>query len=172
MSLESPQPVVPQSPSPRRRFARRFDWPLLLAALLVVLLEDVLWAGAKALLHATVRLCGLHRLHAWLGRLPPGVAVTLFLIPEAASHLGSLAAAVMLVEWGWTPAAIFYVATKLIATGLAVWIYSACEPSLLTVAWFARAHGWVMAKRAIIIARMLPLRRAIRRRLRLPPLPG
>jgi hypothetical protein len=135
------------SDTPDRLRRRRFDRVLLVPALLLVLVDDVVWAHARRALRLLGALPALRRAQAALAALPAWLALTLFLIPEAASHVGSLVATVLLVQRHLVAAALCYAASKLFATLLAVWIYQGCAATLLRVAWFARAHGWVMAVR-------------------------
>ncbi len=55
---------------------------------------------------------------------------------------------------------------KGVATLVLVWIYQACEPALLRVAWFARLHNAVLAARCWVLDRVKPLREAALHRLR------
>lgn len=128
----------------RNRLADAF---LLIPALLAVLAEDVLWRAVSALLRWVRRLGPLQRLHARISRLPPGVALPLFLVPEAASRGGWLASAWLLLHGAVQEAMLVYVVTKLIAGLSALWVYRACEPALLRVRWFARVHGMVLQLR-------------------------
>src|SRR4029077_8155209 len=63
-------------------------------------------------------------------------------------------------------ATLVAVLCKGVATLVLVWIYQACEPALLRVAWFARVHNAVLAARRWVLDRLLPLREAALRRLR------
>jgi len=47
----------------------------------------MLWAGALALLRRIDGFGPVRALHAWLGGLPAGVALPLFLVSETVSHL-------------------------------------------------------------------------------------
>jgi hypothetical protein len=57
------------------------DALLLPAALVVVVVEDVIWAGAKAVLRWVARLRVVQRLQTEMGRLPGWAALPLFAIP-------------------------------------------------------------------------------------------
>ncbi len=122
---------------------RLADALLLIPVLLAVLAQDVLWRAASALLNGVRRLGPLQRLHVRIARLPPGVALPLFLVPEAASRGGWLFSAWLLLHGAVQEALVVYVLTKLFATLSAVWIYQASEPALLRVRWFARMHDMV-----------------------------
>jgi hypothetical protein len=114
---------------------------LLVPALVVVLAEDFVLRPIRRGLSRVYRVGVLQRLHQRLARLPPGVALPLFLIPEAASRAGWVASAWLLLQGAAWEALMVYVLTKLLAGVTALWVYRACEPALLRVAWFARLHG-------------------------------
>ena len=145
---------------------RGIDLLLLPPALLLVVIEHVLWAGSRALLRAVAGLGAVRAAQLWLGLLPPHAAVPLFLVPELASHGAGLWATVLLARGHLVAATAIAVLIKGIATLVLVWIYQACEPALLRVAWFARVHEAVLAMRRWILDRVAPLRDTALRRLR------
>ena len=122
----------------------------LLLALSAVALRTraAVWPVAQAI----GRFPPLARLRAAIGRLPPGLALPLFLAPELCSRGGWAGSAWLLLSgYPWRAAAL-YAATKLLAGGAALWIYAACEPALLRVAWFAALHGAVGRIRRSVLA--------------------
>jgi hypothetical protein len=131
---------------------RLADALLLIPVLLAVLVEDVLWRAASTVLGGVRRLGPLQRLHVRVARLPPGVALPLFLVPEVASRGGWLFSAWLLLQGAVQEAMLVYIVTKLFAGLSAVWIYQACEPALLRVRWFARMHGMVWRLRGAVHA--------------------
>ncbi len=131
---------------------RLADALLLIPVLLAVLAEDVVWRAASTVLGGVRRLGPLQRLHVRIARLPPGVALPLFLVPEAASRGGWVASAWLLLHGAVQEAMLVYVGTKLIAGLSALWVYQACEPALLRVRWFARLHGMAQRLRGQIRA--------------------
>jgi hypothetical protein len=114
---------------------------LLLPALIVAAVESCILRPAGALLDWLHRVPVMRRMHQRLAALPPGVALPLFLVPEAASRAGWLASAWLLMTGAAWEALIVYVLTKLLAGITALWVYRACEPALLRVCWFARLHA-------------------------------
>ena len=110
-------------------------------ALLSALVECYLRPALRWLANSAVyRALGLHALHRRLGRLPPAVALLLFAMPELCSHGGWFAAAWLAMAGRAWQGVLCYGATKLLAGGVALWVYAGCEPTLLRLAWFARAH--------------------------------
>lgn len=139
------------------------DLVLLPAALVVVLLEDVVWAGARALLRLLNRLPPVRRLDAWLRTLPGWAALPLFLLLEVLGRAGELWAVTLLVRGHAASAAITYVWVRLLGTLAAVFVYHACEPALLRYPWFVTVLGWVRRVRDWALARIAPWRAWLRR---------
>jgi hypothetical protein len=123
------------------RHDRVLDGLLVIPAILAVAIEDYAIRPAVALLTRIHRIPILQRLHHRLARLPPGVALPLFLIPEITSRAGWFVSAWLLITGAAWQALIVYMLTKIIAGITALWVYQACEPALLRVAWFARIHA-------------------------------
>ena len=142
-----------------RRWWRILGYAVLLPpALVIVFVEDVLWAWCRNLLRALWTAWPLRMLTAWLARLPAPLAVLLFLLPEGASRLGTLWAALLLIKGHLLIAGVVYVAFKLVATLTAVLIWQACAPRLLSVRWFARLHAVALAAVVWTHERLAPLR--------------
>ena len=134
------------------------DVLLLPAALVVVLFEDVVWAGARAVLRALVRLSPIRKLHRRMGRLPGWAAVPLFLVPEGGARAGEVWAVALLLHGHTVSFLLVYGLVRLLATLLAVFVYQACKPALLQLAWFATLVRWTSASREWALARLQPLR--------------
>lgn len=146
-----------------RRLVRRLrDIVLLPLALLVVVLEDVLWAGAKLALRWITALPPVRRLEAWLATLPGWLALPLFLVPEALGKLGELWALALMAQGHVRSGVLAYLAVRVVASLVVVFIYHACEASLLRVHWFAYAVGIVHRIRDWSVAKIRPWRTVIR----------
>ncbi|WP_264713855.1 hypothetical protein [Limobrevibacterium gyesilva] len=135
---------------------------LLPVALVVVVLEDVVWAGALIVLRRLAELAAIRALATALRRLPGWAALPLFLVPEGVGRVGELWAVVLLVHGHTLSAALVYVLVRLLATLMAVFVYHACEPALLRIRWFAVLVGWARRVRDWAKARLQPLRARIR----------
>lgn len=147
-----------------RPLSRRLrDGILLPLALFLVVFEVGLQAGSRLLR----RFEPIRRLEALLGHLPPWAILPLFLIPEAMSHVGGFYAAYLFAHRKIVEATLVAVLVKGVGLLIALWIYQACRPALMTIRWFAWAHGKVEAARAWAKERMrhplLQLRSAMRR---------
>jgi hypothetical protein len=150
----------------RTATSRGLDLLLLLPALLLVVMEHVLWAGSRAILRGVAGLGATRATQLWLGLLPPHAAVPLFLVPELCSHGAGIWATVLLARGHAVTATLIAVLCKGVATLVLVWIYQSCEPALLRVAWFARVHNSVLAARRWVLDRVMPWHEAALRRLR------
>ncbi len=146
-----------------RRVLRRLrDIFLLPLALIVVVLEDVLWAGAKLALRAITALPAIRRLEAWLTTLPIWIALPLFLVPEVLGKLGELWALALMAQGHVRSGVLAYLAVRVVASLIVVFIYHACEPNLLRVGWFAWAVGRVHRIRDWAVAIIRPWRTVVR----------
>ncbi len=116
---------------------------LMPAARLAVLAVDALWPRMRTAGAVVTGWPPLVGLRTRIGRLPVALALPLFLIPEAISRFGWVVSAVMILHGEPLRAIGLYVATKLIAGSLALWICSATLPVLLRVPAFASAYHTV-----------------------------
>lgn len=135
---------------------------LLPLALVVVVLEDVLWAGAIAVLRLFAGLPPVQRLRHGLAGLPGWAALPLFLVPEALGKLGEFWALALMARGQFSNGVLAYIAVRSVATLIVVFIYHACEPALLRVRWFAalvRTMHWV---RDWALAKIRPARDRLR----------
>lgn len=148
---------------------RFVDAILIVPAFVAVVVEDYGLRPAIRAAHWFHRASRLERLHRRLAKLPPGAALPLFLIPEAASRAGWFASAWLLMTGAGWEALTVYVLTKLFATVTALWVYRACEPALLRVKWFARIHATVQRMRLSVV-KSSPRFAALRQRVRVSTL--
>lgn len=148
---------------PRNRYLQLLlDTLLIPIAVLIVLIEDVLWAGALALLRAMNDMAAVRAMRVHLERLPASIALPLFLVPETISHIAGAYATVLLAQGRIMSAIIVGGLVKGICTLLLVWIYQCCEETLMRVAWFARLHHWALAVRDWAFAQVGPMRARVR----------
>jgi len=135
----------------------------------VVVLEDVVWAGSRAVLRALVRLPPVRQLHHRMGRVPGWAALPLFLVPEAVGRAGEVWAVALLARGHTVSFLLVYTLVRLLATLLAVFVYQACETALLRIAWFAVLVRWTLASRDWALAKLHPLRGRLHAAARLAP---
>ena len=144
---------------PRNRLLRwLLDTLLLPLAIVIVLIEDVLWKGALLVLRRVNAWPPVRALQIRLGQLPATIALPLFLIPEVLSHVAGAYATLLLAQGRWAAALAVGVLVKGSSMLVIVWIYQSCAETLLQVAWFARLHHWALAARDWAIAAVAPIR--------------
>jgi len=159
------------------------DLILLPIALVVIVFEDLIWAGALAVLRWVLAWSPVRRLAERMGRLPPGVALLAFAVPELISRLFELWFFVLLARGDMAGAVVVFVAGRAIGTLVAVFVYHACEAALMRIGWFAwlirtalairdwaraivapmigRVRGWIRRDRVRMLRRVQELRWAI-----------
>jgi hypothetical protein len=151
---------------PRNRVLRfLLDALLIPLAVLIVLIEDVLWAGALRLLRGLSDLPALRAAQARVGRWPAAVALPLFLVPETLSHIAGAYSTLLLAQGRLLSAILVFTLVKGVCTLVLVWIYQACEATLLRVTWFAWLHHHALLARDWALALVAPLRASMRARL-------
>jgi hypothetical protein len=146
-----------------RPFWRRLRDALLLPlALLLVPIDWGVREGARVLR----RWRPVRWLEARLAAWPAWAILPLFLIPEAMSHIGGFYAAYLLAQRKVVAATAVAIFVKGIGVLIALWIYQACRPALMTVRWFAWGHGKVEAARYWALEKIGPSWARARRLLR------
>jgi hypothetical protein len=163
-NLESPPPILTGNLRRRNYGWLLRDILLLPPALLYVIVEEVFWRGAKTLLRQAARVPAIAALQHRVERLPAWAVLPLFLVPEVFSHIGGFWASYLLVRRAWVAALLVGIFIKGTATLAEVWIYLSCEPTLLSVRWFAWVHGQFRRGREWVAARMRPVLELVRGR--------
>lgn len=118
------------------------------AAVLLMLFEEVVWAGLKALMERLGRLPLVARLEDRIRTLPPWGAAVLFLAPGASVLPFKIAALWAMTQGHVALGLLVLAAAKLTATALFARIYTLCRPTLMTVPWFVRLHDAVTRAKA------------------------
>jgi hypothetical protein len=150
MKNTMPSPV--RSPPTRSAWRRLRDAVLLPLALLLVPIDWGLREGSRLLR----RWRPLRRLETRMAKLPAWAILPLFLIPEGMSHDGGFYAAYLLAHRKILAATVVALLIKGVGLLIALWIYQACRPALMTIRWFAWAHGKVEAARHWGLVRVRP----------------
>jgi hypothetical protein len=160
--MKNTKPFPAQSRPSRSAWRRLRDAVLLPLALLLVPIDWVLREGSRLMR----RWRPLRRLEARMAQWPAWAILPLFLIPEAMSHVGGFYAAYLLAHRKLLAATVVAVLIKGVGLLIALWIYQACRPALMTIRWFAWAHGKVEAARHWGVVRIRPAWTRARRLLR------
>ncbi|MBV9735238.1 MAG: hypothetical protein JO209_04965 [Acidisphaera sp.] len=149
----------------RRAGRPRLADALLLAPACLALAAECLFGGLRdglSALHATPPVLAMR---AGLARVSPLVALPLFVVPEAASHAGTVLAAVLATEHRVALASSVYVLSRVIALVLLAAVWDACAPALLSLPWFARSHALAGRLRSRLRARLAWRRAQLRARM-------
>lgn len=133
---------------------RIWEVPLVVAAALVFLFEDFLWAWLDAALGRLARLPLWARLERRVARLPPYAAMALFLVPVVVLFPAHLLAVYLAATGRVGLAALVYVAVKIVGTAMLARLFTLCRPALMRLRWFARLYRWVVATKAALYARL------------------
>ena len=109
-------------------------------AVLLMLFEEYLWRGLKALMARLGRLPAVALVEARIQALPPRWAAAVFLIPGIVLFPFKLAALWAMANGHLLWGLLVLIAAKLVATALFARLYTLCQPALMTVPWFVRLH--------------------------------
>lgn len=151
----------------RRKWVRQTRDALLLPpALLYVIIEEIFWNGATALLRQVARTRPVMALQKKLIALPAPAILPLFLVPEILSHIGGFWAAYLVTRGEWAAAMMAGIVIKGSATLMVVWIYQSCERKLLSIRWFATVHRQALRGRDWVLEKIRPGRELALRLLR------
>lgn len=137
--------------------ARRHPWlrrvftpPLMLAAAALVLFEELAWDALQRLAGWLARRPPLCWVEPWVRGLGPWGTLALFLIP-AAGLVPVKLAAVWLIGSGHPLGGLaVLLAAKVIGTATAAHLYAIGKDKLLSIGWFAWAHGKALALQALV----------------------
>ena len=129
--------IPPPANSRRRRILSILLVPLGVA---LMLLEDFLWRGLKALMARLGRLPMVARVEARIIALPPLWAAVVFLVPGIVTLPFELAATWIMATGHFVLGLVLLSLAELTATALFARVYTLCKPALMTVRWFVRLH--------------------------------
>lgn len=151
----------------RRSLSRLVFVPLAV----LFLLEAWLWDHLAPWIAALVRLVPLTAVKAWIyGRvmgLSPTVTLIVFVIPAALLFPLKLVGLWCFGRGYWFLGAATILFAKLIGVGVTAFLFEITRPQLLTLPWFRAIYEWVLRVRAKASVLVAPVRREIRRAMRL-----
>lgn len=151
----APSPHFPVYDDGMRAFLKRvLTPPLVLVAAALILLEESLIEWAQRLMAWLATHPAVAALEARARRLPPYPAMVLFLLPGAVLLPVKLAAVWLLATGHIVLGTLIILLGKTASTALGARIYLILRPTLVTLAWFARAEAWVFRWRDRIYARV------------------
>lgn len=132
--------------------------PMLVVAAAFVLLDDLFRSAVVPAVASLARWRPFRRLEAWIAGLSPYATLALFLIPLAVIEPFKIVALYFLSEGRWIAGILTFVAAKVVGIGLAERLFAISRAKLLSIGWFARAHGWVIASKDYVHAYLLTTR--------------
>lgn len=127
---------------------------LQLLAALIVLFEEWGWKPLSELLAYLARFAPVAALERWIAGLPPLGALIVFVLPTTLL-LPLKFVAVWLLANGkyWTATALF-AGAKVASTALIARIFTLTKPTLMQIAWFARAYNWFVPWKDALFAQI------------------
>ncbi|HLN22566.1 MAG TPA: hypothetical protein VK558_01130 [Patescibacteria group bacterium] len=128
----------------RHRLKALLSPPLVILGALIVLLEEVLWAGLGRLMARLAHLPQVARVEAAIGRLPPYPAMALFLLPVAVIVPVKLGAVWLITQGRVGQGVLLILAAKLSGMAILARLYALCRPSLCRLNWFARLEAMLL----------------------------
>lgn len=134
--------------------ARPLRWLFQWLLALIVLFEEWGWEPLARLMAQLAQLPLIGWLERRIARLPPALALGVFLAPGL-MLLPVKLAALALVSHGHVLVGLsVIVLAKLLGTALVARIFQLTQPALVQLAWFARLHGRWIAWKAAALARV------------------
>jgi hypothetical protein len=128
----------------RHRLRDLLTPPLIIVGALVVLFEEVLWAGLGRLMARLAHLPVVARLEAAIGRLQPYAAMALFLLPFAVILPVKLVAVWLMTNGRIGEGFLLIVAAKLTGMAVLARLYALCRPALCRLNWFSRLEAMLL----------------------------
>ena len=151
---------------------RRFLSRLILVPLaLFFLFEAWLWDRLSPVVGALVALIPLTKIKEWIraavAELSPGITLAIFVVPAILLFPLKLLGLWLLGHGQWILAAVTLVFAKLVGVGVTAFLFDATRPKLLQMNWFRIFYEAMLRLRAAASALIDPLKRKIRRMIRL-----
>ncbi|MBB5392995.1 hypothetical protein FB599_2913 [Herbaspirillum sp. SJZ130] len=128
--------------------------PLIYLAALLLILEEWLWEVTQALLARIPAWPFLVKLQHWVQRLSPYAALLVFLAPTLLLLPVKILALLSITHGHPTLGVGIILAAKVLGTALVARIYALTRRSMLSLAWFQRAHDNILAFKDRMIAHL------------------
>ena len=126
--------------------------PLMALAVLLMFAEEVVWEALKRVMAVLGHLPLIRHVEARIATLPPYAAAVVFLLPGALLLPVKIGAIWLIANGHALLGCELIIAAKLIGTALVARIFTLTKPALMSLAWFASMHGWIMRWRATLYA--------------------
>lgn len=115
---------------------------LQLFAALFVLFEEWGWKPLSAAIARLARYAPIAKLEAWIASLGPYPALLVFALPTSLLLPLKFVAMWLLAQGQVVLATGLFIGAKIVSTALIARIFTLTQPSLMRIAWFARAYNW------------------------------
>ena len=126
--------------------------PLRLVLALVILFEEWGWEPLQRLMARIARLPVLRQLEALIARLPPSVALLVFLLPGLVLLPVKLAALWLISHGQKLLGVVVIVVAKLVGTAIVARLFTLTQPALMRMPWFAAVYARWSAWKAVLLA--------------------
>jgi hypothetical protein len=150
---------------------RRLLRPILIVLAIIFLIEAWLWDRLEPAVSWVVDRIPLKRFKQWLahwiGKLPPGVTLFVFLVPPIALFPIKLLALWLIARGALLSAAGVFMLGKVAGVGITAFVFDATRDKLLQMAWFRAVYDRVMSWRDWAHALVDPIKHRIKLRLKL-----
>lgn len=115
---------------------------LQLFAALLVLFEEWGWRPLSQALAKLARYAPIARLEAWIASLGPYPSLLVFALPTSLLLPLKFVAMWLLANGQVVAATGLFIGAKIVSTALIARVFTLTQPSLMRIAWFARAYNW------------------------------
>ena len=121
---------------------------------LVIVFEEWGWQPLAALLGRLARWRPWAAVESVIIRLPPYVALVVFMLPSTLLLPLKLLAILLVAKGQIFLAGLLFVVAKVVATALIARLFMLTQPALMQIGWFASAHDTVMPWKEALVARV------------------
>jgi hypothetical protein len=145
--------------------------PILILLAIIFLIEAWLWDRLEPIVARIVGLIPLERIKAtiseWIVGLPPAGTFIVFIVPLVMAVPFKLFGFWLLANGDLSAALGVLIAAKFITLAITAFVFDVTRDKLLQLDWFRIFYEYVMLLRASAEALINPIKRRIRRRMRL-----
>jgi hypothetical protein len=123
-------------------------------AALIILFEEWGWRPLSDLIARLARYAPVAALERWIAGLPPFAALIVIALPTTLLLPLKFVAVWLLANGHLATATLLFVAAKIASTALIARIFILTKPSLMRIAWFARAYDWFVPWQEALFAQI------------------
>ncbi len=127
---------------------------LQVVAALIVLFEEWGWRPLMELMGWFARFKLIAKLEQWIAGLPPYASLLVFALPTTILLPLKFIAMWLLAQGQVMAAGGLFIGAKIVSTALVARIFMLTKPSLMRIAWFARAYNWFIPWKDALFAQI------------------